>query len=48
MTSITHRHIQTNGINMHIAEAGKVHLVVLIHGFPELWYAWRHQIPALA
>ena len=48
MTEITHRTIQTNGINMHIAEAGEGPLVLLIHGFPELWYSWRHQLPALA
>jgi len=45
---ITHRTVKTNGINMHIAEAGKGPLVVLVHGFPELWYSWRHQIPAIA
>ena len=48
MTEITHRQIETNGINMHIAEAGEGPLVLLIHGFPELWYSWRHQLPALA
>ena len=48
MTNITHQQIQTNGITMHIAEAGNGHLVVLLHGFPEVWYAWRHQLPALA
>jgi pimeloyl-ACP methyl ester carboxylesterase len=48
MTNITYRHLQTNGITMHIAEAGNGPLVVLLHGFPELWYAWRHQLPALA
>ena len=48
MTEITHRTIQTNGINMHIAEAGEGPLVLLIHGFPEFWYSWRHQLPALA
>jgi pimeloyl-ACP methyl ester carboxylesterase len=45
---ITHRTVKTNGINMHIAEAGEGPLVILVHGFPELWYSWRHQIPALA
>ena len=45
---ITHRTVQTNGINMHIAEAGSGPLVVLCHGFPESWYSWRHQLPALA
>jgi pimeloyl-ACP methyl ester carboxylesterase len=45
---ITHRTIKTNGINMHLAEAGDGPLVLLVHGFPELWYSWRHQLPALA
>ena len=48
MTEISHRTLQTNGINMHIAEAGEGPLVLLLHGFPELWYSWRHQLPALA
>ena len=48
MPDITHRTIQTNGINMHIAEAGEGPLVLLIHGWPESWYSWRHQLPALA
>ncbi len=46
--TISHRTIQTNGIAMHIAEAGEGPLVVLCHGFPELWYSWRSQIDALA
>jgi len=44
----THRRVQSNGINVHIAEAGQGPLVVLLHGFPELWYSWRYQLPALA
>ena len=48
MTVVQHRTIATNGINMHIAEAGSGPLVVLCHGFPESWYSWRHQLPALA
>ena len=48
MTEITHRTVPTNGINLHIAEAGEGPLVLLVHGFPELWYSWRHQLPALA
>jgi pimeloyl-ACP methyl ester carboxylesterase len=43
-----HRTVETNGIRMHIAEAGAGPLVVLCHGFPESWYSWRHQIGALA
>ncbi|MCY4143624.1 MAG: alpha/beta hydrolase [Gammaproteobacteria bacterium] len=46
--TIEHRTIQTNGINMRIAEQGEGPLVVLCHGFPESWYSWRHQISALA
>jgi pimeloyl-ACP methyl ester carboxylesterase len=48
MAEITHRTIQTNGIKMHIAEAGEGPLVLMVHGFPESWYSWRHQLPALA
>ncbi len=48
MSEITHRQIQTNGISMHIAEAGEGPLVLFVHGFPESWYSWRHQLPAVA
>jgi pimeloyl-ACP methyl ester carboxylesterase len=48
MTGITHRQVRTNGIDMHIAEAGSGPLVVMVHGFPGLWFSWRHQLPALA
>ena len=48
MADITHRSIETNNVNLHIAEAGEGPLVVLCHGFPESWYSWRHQIPVLA
>ena len=48
MTAITHRFMETNGIRMHMTEAGQGPLVLLLHGFPESWYAWRHQLPALA
>lgn len=42
------RHVQTNGIRMRIAEMGSGPLVLLLHGWPESWYSWRHQMPALA
>ncbi|KAG9451907.1 hypothetical protein H6P81_004811 [Aristolochia fimbriata] len=46
---VIHRMVRTNGIQMHIAEQGKEGpLILLIHGFPELWYSWRKQIPELA
>jgi pimeloyl-ACP methyl ester carboxylesterase len=35
-------------VKLHCVEAGAGPIVVLLHGFPEHWYAWRHQIPALA
>ncbi len=43
-----HRLVDTNGIRMHLAEQGTGPLVLLCHGFPESWYSWRHQLPALA
>ncbi|GAP99910.1 alpha/beta fold hydrolase [Leptolyngbya sp. NIES-2104] len=48
MQSINHRFVETNNIKMHIAEQGQGNLVILCHGFPECWYAWRHQISAIA
>ncbi len=48
MSEIRHRTVGTNGIEMHVAEAGEGPLVVLCHGFPESWYSWRHQLGALA
>ena len=46
--AVSHRFIDTNGIRMHIAEAGEGPLVLLCHGFPESWYSYRHQLDALA
>ena len=40
--------IETNGIELAVTEAGTGYPVVLLHGFPELAYSWRHQLPALA
>jgi pimeloyl-ACP methyl ester carboxylesterase len=48
MAEIKHRSVRTNGITMHLAEQGEGPLVVRCHGFPEFWYSWRHQLPALA
>jgi pimeloyl-ACP methyl ester carboxylesterase len=46
----TLRMVKTNGITLRVAEAGPKDgpLVLLVHGWPESWYSWRHQIPALA
>src|SRR3954451_3185565 len=46
--AVTHRRVATNGIDLHVAEQGEGRPVVLCHGFPELWYSWRHQLPVLA
>jgi len=48
MPEVTHRMIETNGIRLHVAEQGEGPLIILCHGFPECWYSWRHQLPALA
>ncbi|MGH7814964.1 MAG: alpha/beta fold hydrolase [Candidatus Binataceae bacterium] len=48
MSEIKHSFVRTNGIKMHVAEAGAGFPVVLCHGFPEIWYSWRHQMKALA
>lgn len=46
--SWTHHEGIVNGVRLHWVEEGAGPLVVLLHGFPEFWYSWRHQIPALA
>lgn len=45
-----HAMIRTNGIHLHVVQAGPQDgpLVILLHGFPEFWYGWRKQIDALA
>jgi pimeloyl-ACP methyl ester carboxylesterase len=48
VTEITHRTVETNGVRIHLAEAGQGPLVLMCHGFPESWYSWRHQLKALA
>jgi len=49
MPEITHEQIRANGIDLHVAASGPAdgRPVVLCHGFPELWYSWRHQLGAL-
>jgi pimeloyl-ACP methyl ester carboxylesterase len=44
----THRSISANGVVLHVAEAGTGPLVLLLHGFPQFWWAWRSQLTALA
>ena len=48
MDDLTHGDIQANGINIHYVEMGEGPLVVFLHGWPESWYSWRHQLPVVA
>jgi pimeloyl-ACP methyl ester carboxylesterase len=48
MAAFTNHTVRTNGITMAIRDEGSGPAVVLCHGFPELAYSWRHQVPALA
>jgi pimeloyl-ACP methyl ester carboxylesterase len=48
MNEIGFSTIETNGIQMRVAQAGTGPLVLLVHGWPESWYSWRHQITGLA
>ena len=43
-----HEYITTNGINLHYVSQGNGPLMLMLHGFPEFWYSWRHQIPEFA
>jgi len=46
--TISHNYASVNGIRLHYAESGSGdNLVILLHGFPEFWYSWRHQLPVL-
>ncbi|KAF2298374.1 hypothetical protein GH714_023358 [Hevea brasiliensis] len=48
MENIQHSIVRTNGINMHIASIGTGPVILFLHGFPELWYSWRHQLLSLS
>jgi pimeloyl-ACP methyl ester carboxylesterase len=45
---LRHGWANVGAVNLHYVESGRGPLVVLLHGFPEFWYTWRHQLPALA
>ncbi|MBG8552494.1 alpha/beta fold hydrolase [Hymenobacter guriensis] len=47
---LEHHYVRTNGRTLHVVQCGPAGgpLVVLLHGFPEFWYSWRHQLPVLA
>lgn len=44
---LTSRSFTTNSVQLHVMSCGDGPPVVLLHGFPEFWYSWRHQLPAL-
>ncbi|KAG5246931.1 Lipid-phosphate phosphatase [Salix suchowensis] len=49
MDKIQHKHVNIRGVKLHIAETGTgSSVVIFIHGFPEIWYSWRHQMIAVA
>ncbi|MBA0630886.1 hypothetical protein Godav_002938, partial [Gossypium davidsonii] len=49
MEKIQHSHVQVQGLKLHVAQIGTGPKVVLfLHGFPEIWYSWRHQMIAVA
>ncbi|MEU9481566.1 alpha/beta hydrolase [Streptomyces sp. NPDC048191] len=47
-TAPTHHLVPSPAGRVHVVEQGRGPLVLLVHGFPESWYSWRHQLPALA
>ncbi|KAI3439948.1 MFS domain-containing protein [Psidium guajava] len=49
MDQIQHKFIEVQGLKLHVAEIGSgPNVVVFLHGFPEIWYSWRHQMVAVA
>ena len=48
MSDIEFKTIETNGINLRLAMMGEGPLVIFCHGWPESWYSYRHQLPAIA
>ena len=45
---VRHRLVDVGGLRLHVAEAGRGEPVVLLHGWPQHWYVWRHVLPRLA
>jgi pimeloyl-ACP methyl ester carboxylesterase len=48
LDGVTHRTVVARGLRFHVAEAGAGDPVVLVHGWPQHWWAWRHVVPLLA
>ena len=45
---VEHHYVESGGVSIHYAALGDGPLVVMVHGFPDFWYTWRHQMQALA
>src|SRR5205809_7487538 len=45
---VKHGYADSNGVKIHYAKMGSGPLIVMIHGFPDYWYTWRHQMEGLA
>ncbi len=48
INEVRHHHVDAFGTRIHVAELGEGPMVLFVHGFPELWYSWRHQLPVVA
>lgn len=48
LAGVTHRYVEVNGTRLHFAEAGEGPAILMLHGWPQHWWAWRKVIPALA
>ncbi len=48
MSDLTHSSVTAGNVRLHCVACGSGPIVVLLHGFPESWYSWRYQLPALA
>ncbi len=48
LAGVTHREVLARGLRFHVAEAGTGDPVVLVHGWPQHWWMWRHVVPLLA
>ncbi len=48
MPGVSHRDVLVDGVRLHVAEAGDGPPLVLLHGWPQHWWCWRHLIPQLA
>lgn len=48
LSRVTHHQVENDGVTIHYASVGEGPLVVMIHGWPDFWYTWHHQMAALS